>query len=330
MSHTTLFITLSMLIAVGPAAACYGARWWLDRGAIVPPWIFPLLMVAGGGGGLFFAFIGYDQIEQLFSDAWGARINDDSLLANALLVPIAEEIGKAFILLPFALTSLYRGPVDGLIYGFAAGAGFACAENFMYFAQAFEMGGEGAWLVEVLTRAIPSIVIHGGATSAVGAFIGVAFFDRRPIVAVGAPISGFIAALVVHGVWNWLMVAGNSLGDDRFNQAGVIALGVLFIFGALAFLAAVRYEARGMRVGLNVEVAAGRITPIERKAAMDRRFRRASTAWLPAGVDRRRYVGLLITLGLALYRHRNEGRGGHRVNRLRAQLRALRGPPPKV
>lgn len=330
MSQTTLFVTLSVLIAAGPAAACYGARWWLDRGAIVPPWLFPLLMVAGGAGGIFFAFIGYSRIELLFIRAWGAPIDPNGLLADALLVPIAEEVGKAFVLLPFALTRWYRGPVDGLIYGFAAGAGFACAENFMYFARAFEMGGESAWLLEVLTRAIPSIVIHGGATSAVGAFLGVAFFDRRPIVAVGAPISGFIAALVVHGVWNWLIAAGNDLGDDRFGQAAVIALGILFMLGAIAFLVTLRYESRGMRVGLNVEVAAGRITVAERKAAMDRRYRRASSEWIPPGVDRGRLVGLLISLGLALYRQRNEGRGGARVQRLRAQLLALRGPPRKA
>lgn len=329
MTTTTLFLTLSGLIAIGPAAACYGARWWLDRGSIVPPWLFPLLMVAGAAGGLFFAFIGYARVEALFLWAWGEPIDPNGLVSDALLVPIAEELGKAFILLPFALTRWYRGPVDGLIYGFAAGAGFACAENFMYFAQAFELGGEGAWLAEVLTRAVPSVVIHGGATSAVGAFIGVAFFDRRRIVAVGAPISGFVVALLVHGIWNWLIAAGNDLEDHRFSQAAVIALAILFLLGAVAFIVAVKYEARAMWIGLNVEVASGRISVAERQAALDRRFRRSSRVWLPPGVSRRRMVGALVSLGLALYRHRNEGRGGADVDRFRAQLRALRGPPPR-
>lgn len=325
MDRTTLILTLSVILAIGPALVCYLARWWLDRGAIVPPWLFPVLMVAGAASGLFFALIGYPRIEALFESAWGAPVESGGLLMGAVLVPAAEEIGKAFVLLPFALSRWYRGPVDGLIYGFAAGAGFACVENFVHFAQAWSLHGEGAWLMTVITRAGPSVIIHGGATSAVGAFIGLAVFDRGPFIALAAPICGFVAALLVHGIWNWLVMTGHTLGDPRFNQAAVLALIVFFALGLLALMATVKYEARGIRPALDREVTQGRITSSERDAVLKRRLRRATAQWLAPKTDRRRMIGALINLGLVSSRSARDGRGHSRVERARARVERTRG-----
>jgi RsiW-degrading membrane proteinase PrsW (M82 family) len=324
MQTTALFAVLSLFVAIGPAVTCYAARWWLDRGAIVPPWLFPVLILAGGASGVFFALIGYPRIEALFVELWGAPLTPGGLLIDALLVPAAEELGKAFILLPFALTPWYRGPVDGLIYGLAAGAGFACIENYLYFAEALRMGGAEGWLWEVLTRAFPSAVVHGGATAAFGAFLGVALHDRRRWVAVGAPISGIIAALVVHGVWNWLILSGNDYADPRFTQAAAAVLAVYFMLGASAFVAVVHYEAQSMRTGLMTEVVAGRLSAAECDAVLNHKSRRQTDGWLPPGANRRRMLGALINLGLALHRYRMEGRGAQRVERFRAEVHRQR------
>lgn len=325
MNRATLLVTLSALLAVGPALVCYLTRWWLDRGAIVPPWLFPVLMVAGAASGLFFALIGYPRVEAIFVSIWGAPVESGGLLIGAVVVPAVEEIGKAFVLLPFALSRWYRGPVDGLIYGFAAGAGFACVENFVYFAQAWSLHGEGAWLMSVVTRAVPSVVIHGGATAAIGAFIGLAIFDRRPPIVLAAPVCGFVAALLVHGVWNWLVMTGHMFADPRFAQAAVGALLVFFALGLSALMAALKYEARGMRAGLEMEVARGRISAAERDAVLKRRFRRATERWLAPQTDRRRMIGALIALGLALSRLQRDGRGHSRVERLRERVARTRG-----
>lgn len=325
MDRATLVLTLSVILAIGPVIVCYLARWWLDRGAIVPPWLFPVLMVAGAASGVFFALIGYPRIEAIFESAWGAPVESGGLLMSAVLVPAAEEIGKAFVLLPFALSRWYRGPVDGLIYGFAAGAGFACLENFAHFAQAWSLHGEGAWLMTVITRAVPSVIIHGGATAAIGAFIGLAIFDRRPIVAIGAPLCGFVTALLVHGIWNWLVMTGRTLADPRFNQAAVLALLIFFAFGLSALMAALKYEAHGMRPGLDLEVESGRISAAERDAVLSRRSRRDTAGWLAPQTNRRHMIGALISLGLALRRMRRDGRGYSRVERLRARVESTRG-----
>ncbi|MEZ4463513.1 MAG: PrsW family glutamic-type intramembrane protease [bacterium] len=132
---------LSAVLAAVPIAICYGARWWLDRGSLEPPWSFPIVMLAGGVGGVLFSLYGSPEVQRLIADILGARGRRRLLFIGSVVVPASEELGKAFVLLPFALTPWFRGPVDGLVYGFAAGAGFACAESFMYFAAAWRWPG---------------------------------------------------------------------------------------------------------------------------------------------------------------------------------------------
>lgn len=318
-----LILVISALLAAVPLALCYGARWWLDRGTLEPPWAFPVLMLAGGAGGIFFSLYGYAELEAIFAQVQGAPVPAGSLLAQAVVVPAAEELGKAFILLPFALTPWLRGPVDGLLYGFAAGAGFACAESFMYFMVAWQQG-EQAWLWEVVTRTVPSTLIHGGATAAVGAFLGAGRFEGRPGVGLAAPVVGFVAAITVHGLWNWLIRAAAETGDLRFHQAAALGLPLLFMALVVALRAALRVELVGIAPGLALEVHAGVLRPQELHAALDRRYRRTRD-WHPPGAQRVRLVGALLGLGLALHRSRREGRGTARVERLRAALVAARG-----
>lgn len=317
-------MALSAILAAVPVALCYGTRWWLDRGTLEPPWTFPLLILAGGLGGVFFSLYGYPEIEGLVESLQGAPVPPGSLISDAVLVPAAEELGKAFILLPFALTPWFRGPVDGLLYGFAAGAGFACAESFMHFAAAWEEAGEAAWLWEVVTRTVPATLVHGGATAAVGAFLGAARFDGRKGVAVAAPLIGFLAAILTHGLWNGLIRAGAETGDLRFNQVAVLCLPILFMGGALALRGALRVELVGTAPGLALEVHAGVLSTAELHAALDRRFRRRGD-WHGSQARRQRLVGALLGLGLALYRYRREGRGAARVQRLRAEVAQARG-----
>jgi len=124
----TWVLLFSVVFALVPAALCYLARWWLDRGELEPPWIFPVLMVLGGASGALFAVYGHAEVAALVSSLYGGEVPAEPLFVTTVITPAAEELGKAFVLLPFVLTHRwYRGPVDGLLYGFAAGAGFACA-----------------------------------------------------------------------------------------------------------------------------------------------------------------------------------------------------------
>lgn len=323
-SRGDLVLLFSVFFALVPIGLCYLARWALQRGRAEPPWTFPLLMLAGGAGGMLFALFGHEEVARLFALLYGAGMHAEPLALEALLSPAAEELGKAFILLPFALTAWYRGPVDGLLYGFAAGAGFACVENFMYFAVAFEAAGTAGWVGEVVARAGPSAIIHGGATAAVGAFLGAARFDGGRLAAVGAPFCGFVAAMLIHGGWNLLVALSALTGELWYHQLALLMLPLVAVALLGAMAVSLRIEAGVLAGELGREVRAGRLSSAELDALVDVRARRR----LRDVPDRAGLIGAAITLGHALRRLRREGRGLRQVNRLRRSMERARTPLP--
>lgn len=322
-SLADLFIIMSLGFALVPAGLCYLARWWLDRGRIEPPWMIPLIMVLGGAGGLAFAYYGYDLVVEFYAWLFGRDVPSEPLLYEALLVPTAEELGKLVVLLPFVFTRWFRGPVDGIVYGLAAGAGFACVENFAYFATAFEFGGQENWIAEVSVRAIPSAAIHGCASAAFGAFLGAARFNPRRVVTVAAPLVGFIGALLIHGGWNATVSLASIAPETAIT--GVLTLLTLCCVGlVLALIAAVRVESEALARELSAEVRAGHLGPRELSAVVHWRERRRR-GWLADGARRARLIGTAMDLGLTLHHHRRTGRHGPRIERLRAEMSGSRG-----
>jgi len=105
--------------------------------------------------------------------------------------PILEEALKALII--FALIRAHRIGflVDGAIYGFAVGAGFAVIENLDYLTLA-PHAGLGTWFV----RGFGTAIMHGGAT-AIFAVAAVALLERRY-----AYLPGFGLAVVLHALFN--------------------------------------------------------------------------------------------------------------------------------
>jgi RsiW-degrading membrane proteinase PrsW (M82 family) len=233
---------LSALVAGLPLALCYLTRAGLRRSKTMPPWTFPGLMVAGGAGGLAFSLYGYPWLAAALAWLYGPALPADPLFYQAVLAPLAEELGKGLILLPFLLSRWYRGPIDGLLYGLAAGAGFAAVENFAYFTMAYVVSGAPGWAEAVATRALPSTIIHAGATAAIGAGLGVWLVVRSPLVRWAAPALGLLAAVAIHGTWNGLMVLSSRTADIAVLQVALAWLPA--VLGALlvALSKALKYE----------------------------------------------------------------------------------------
>lgn len=318
-----LVLFFSGLFALLPVLICYGCRWWLDRGYLEPPWIFPVLFVGGGLGGLIFATWGFGSVELWYGMLYGGDLPTEPLFRNALLAPTAEELGKAFILLPLLVTRWYRGPVDGLIYGFAAGAGFACIESFMFFAQAFEEAGPAGWVLSVLSRAGPAAIVHGCCTAAVGAFLGFAYFDGRPWVVAGAILTGFVAAIFGHGLWNWFIWIAQITEDIRYEQIAMLLLPLFIIGFAVALSIAQRVEMHAIRHELATEIVAGRLTEEELDILVDRP-RRREPEWWPIGSARQVMIATMLKLGFALHRYSADLSGTAYIGALRRRLRRFR------
>src|SRR5262249_47494747 len=116
--------------------------------------------------------------------------------------PIVEEIFKSLVLLYLVRRGAMTSFIDGAVYGFAAGSGFAIEENMLYLSRVDVETG----LVIGTVRAFAASVLHGSCTAIVG--MAVAGFPiprvRNPLV---AWVIGLIVAIAIHTAHNngaWL------------------------------------------------------------------------------------------------------------------------------
>ena len=116
--------------------------------------------------------------------AWWAPLLEESLKA-ALLVWLVQSERVGFV-------------VDAAVLGFAAGTGFALAEN-VYYASALRDASLPLWLV----RGLGTAIMHGS-TTALFALLGKALSDRWEKLGLLAFAPGLLVAIAVHAAYNQL------------------------------------------------------------------------------------------------------------------------------
>ena len=87
--------------------------------------------------------------------------------------PIVEETLKALILLYLVRRPSFTYFVDGAIYGFAAGMGFAVFENYQYI-----LGSNVPGISVAIGRVLSTNLIHASASALVGIAFGYSRFQR--------------------------------------------------------------------------------------------------------------------------------------------------------
>ncbi len=147
------------------------------------------------------------------------------------VAPPVEEILKVLVLVYLVRRANFTYFVDGAIYGFAAGVGFAVLENYQYI-----LGAQDAAFGAAIGRVISTNLIHGCATALSGISIGLARFEkgpRRGLVMLG----GLAAAILLHGAFNnavALITGGPVLLIATVIALAAVALIVVLIFRGLA------------------------------------------------------------------------------------------------
>jgi RsiW-degrading membrane proteinase PrsW (M82 family) len=116
------------------------------------------------------------------------------------VAPLVEEIVKSLFVVFLLRTSRVGFLVDAAIAGFAAGTGFALAENIHYF-RSLEDATALTWLV----RGFGTAVMHGS-TTAVFAILGKDLSDRRGSTAWIWYLPGLLIAIVIHSLYNHFFV----------------------------------------------------------------------------------------------------------------------------
>ncbi len=168
-------------------------------------------------GGIAFGIATYVNRGLYFSH-WVSRDNIVRYTA-----PIAEEILKALILIYLVRRPNFTYFVDGAIYGFAAGMGFAVLENYQYI-----LGAPGSELGTAISRVISTNLIHASASALVGIALGMARF-RRTAGHIGLLTAGLLVAMLLHGLFNNLV--------SRVTDGPILIYATGIGFGGAAFIA---------------------------------------------------------------------------------------------
>ena len=136
-------------------------------------------------------------LEDLLPLAAQARAAADAFLLTAPLEEVCKTL--AFVLGAYWHKELDE-PLDGVIYGTAAGLGFASVENVFYL-----LHFEDPWIV--LLRGFTSTPAHVATTGALGFFWGFARFtgwSRKPWLW----LFGLSMAILFHGAYDYFLFRG--------------------------------------------------------------------------------------------------------------------------
>ncbi len=120
----------------------------------------------------------------------------DRVAHTRYVAPVIEEALKGLILVYLIRTDRVGFPVDAAIFGFAAGTGFAFAEN-IYYLYLLPDPHVGVWVV----RGLGTAIMHGGAT-AMFAMISDALMERYPRSRLLVFVPGLLVATLTHSLFN--------------------------------------------------------------------------------------------------------------------------------
>lgn len=237
--------------------------------------------------------------------AWGAVAMGMSYLVDHPLVPIfgrpfvstkigpsVEEIFKALILLYLVRRADYTYFVDGAIYGFAVGMGFAVAENMLFLSRVDAETG----LVLALIRGFSASVMHGASTALVGVAIGGFPLGRRihPMVAL---VVGLAVAIAYHMAYDHVAFMNLAGHKGQIILTGLSFAGLLLI--AATILWGLRRERRRLRrsLGMTPGFSKGEARLVQRIDDLDDLLAPVETRF---GEAKREQVANVLLLGAQL------------------------------
>jgi RsiW-degrading membrane proteinase PrsW (M82 family) len=224
MVHESTFLVVLVLVAFLPSVIyLVSARNW-ERvgkepyrrllvvflyGAVVAIIISVLLELAILGN--------LERFERLY------QLGDESFVGAVVVAPFVEEAAKALGLL--LVIAYFQRQEDGMVYGIAAGLGFAATENLLYEISALYAAGIAAYLMTAILRTISSTLLHATATGVTGLGVGKAVMKGDPLL---YAFPYYMIAVVMHAAFN-LMAGLSRTHPETFGDAATTGLVSLFI-----------------------------------------------------------------------------------------------------
>jgi RsiW-degrading membrane proteinase PrsW (M82 family) len=175
-----------------------------------------------------------------------------ALFGASIAAPVTEEIlkGAAVVIIYLTRRREFDGWVDGIVYGAAAGFGFAFVENVLYLA-----GTETVeeWVALFFLRVIVFGFMHGFWTALTGFGFGIARNAANKGAQALAILAGLGAAILSHLLHNGALTLIEVSGGATLWVA-VVNYGSLLVGLLIASIAALYYERRVMKTYLLDEV----------------------------------------------------------------------------
>ncbi|KAA0120818.1 PrsW family intramembrane metalloprotease [Mycolicibacterium sp. P9-22] len=227
------FVLSSIAIAV--VVACY---LWLDRWEPEPPRLLIMAFLWGASIAIILSLALELWADAVFLPTPGLPEGFES---TALRAPLIEEAAKGLFLLimmtgrrRYELNSL----TDCLVYAGLVGAGFAWFEDILYIANGEDLA---ASLVTAALRLVMAPFAHSLFLSMLALGVYFALKQRHVIGKAACIVAGYIAAVIMHALWNGSSV----IGIEAYFL--VYLLWMMPIFG-LAIWLAVRSRRREQQV----------------------------------------------------------------------------------
>lgn len=239
----SLATVLALLAALTVSAAfllvVVALVWWIDRYDREPLHLVAMVFLWGASAAPLASLFFFPIVEKLLGGIQGTPTV--GLLAVGLVTPLVEETAKAAgILLVVVFSSKFDNPTDGVVYGTAAGLGFAVTENVIYGIGAGNLLPTASGVVFLIGgRTLLSAGVHAVCSSTFGGFLGHAVLRGRSISKIAWTLAGLAMAVALHGSWNlslvWFGPVGES-GTPRLWLAALPALYATYIVALAAFL----------------------------------------------------------------------------------------------
>lgn len=319
-------LLLSVVAAVLPPTLYLLLVRWLGRLEREPLSVILLLIAWGAIGGTTVGLATASFLENILGIFQPQAVMD--LVEFALYVPAAEELAKGLALMALVATARVSHTTSGLIYGMAVGLGFAVTENIIYSLHVYQHSGLAGWYSNMVIRTLFSSTVHAICSGLLG--FGMAWAKVRlpghPRTITGIAL-GLTMAVALHGAWNGAMFIGQVTGELRFSAAAFMATPFLALVMLFATWRSLESEKRIITRELTEEASAG-LLPATHIPILADAQRRRDRDWLPASVDRARYVEQASLLAL---RRRFEAPPEELESlrqRIRGLLAPMRGPQP--
>jgi RsiW-degrading membrane proteinase PrsW (M82 family) len=309
----------ALLVSTLLLVAVVAAVWWFDRYDREPLHLVVGVFLWGALAAPVIAVFG--------SSALAAGSGSDSIVMAVWIGPLVEEVAKAFgVILVVLLSKEFDNPTDGLVYGTAAGLGFAATENLVYTLAGVGESALGGTLLLVFIRTALAAGIHALSSATFGGFLGFAYLSRNRGERLTWLIVGLVGAVAIHAGWNFMLLQMESSDGAVPVARWFVVVPALYAFYFLGFVGFLRSEQRILGVELAEEVEFN-VVPAWVVEVIPYYRRRIRSDWWPSRSERTVLARLLTRLAFRKHAVRRlpdeeSQLAGLEVVRLRQQIRA--------